>query len=71
VAPPQEIIMETRDLWEEQVNRITYQCRELLSKIEDIEERMNYFENVMLTLIVSLKNAGIIQPDPEGEYSIE
>ena len=63
--------MDSRDLWEEQVNRITRQCSEILLKIEDIEERMNYFENAFLTLIVALKQAGIIQPDPEGTHSFE
>jgi hypothetical protein len=71
MAPYEEIKMDSRDLWEDQVDRLTKQCREFSLALQDMESRMEYFENVILTLLMSLKKSGVIQLDPEGENSFE
>jgi hypothetical protein len=63
--------MDSRDLWEDQVNRLTNQCREFSLQLSNMEARMEYFENVILVLLTSLKEAGVIQLDPEGKNSFD
>tara|TARA_R110002020_G_scaffold50716_6_gene143119 strand:+ start:9064 stop:9252 length:189 start_codon:yes stop_codon:yes gene_type:complete len=57
--------MDTRDLWEEQVSRLTNKYGLLLEKIEDMDARMEYVENLVLTLLVGLKNSGVLVPAEE------
>jgi hypothetical protein len=52
--------MNTRDMWEYQVEILTKQTRLLAEKLDQMNDRMNYFENLTLTLIVALKKGGII-----------
>jgi hypothetical protein len=61
--------MDSRDLWEDHVNGLAKQCRDLALSVEQLESRMEYFENVLLTLLVGLKEAKIIQSDPDGPHS--
>ena len=63
--------MDTRDLWEDHVSGLTNQCRLLNNRVEQLEERMEYFEKVVLTLLIALKQAGIIQQDQEGDHSFD
>ena len=62
--------MDTRDLWEEQVNRLTKQFAILIGEIKSIEQRMTYLEGVVITLLVALKEGGVIvdaDADSEAE----
>jgi len=57
--------MDSRDLWEEQVSRLTKNYGLLLEKIEDMDARMEYVENLVLTLLVGLKKSGVLVPVEE------
>tara|TARA_B100000131_G_scaffold321663_1_gene373114 strand:- start:3808 stop:3990 length:183 start_codon:yes stop_codon:yes gene_type:complete len=59
--------METRDLWEDQVNRLTKTYKATLDKIESVEGRMDYVEGLLLNLIIALKEAGVIVPATDAE----
>jgi|LULN01.1.fsa_nt_gb uncharacterized protein YoxC len=59
--------MDTRDLWEEHINGLTKQVAYLLHKVKEMEERAQYFEEVVITLITALKNAGVIVDDESGD----
>jgi uncharacterized protein YoxC len=59
--------MDTNDLWEEHVKGLTRQVAYLLQKVQELEERANYYEEVIITLITALKNGGIIVDDDSGE----
>jgi len=52
--------MNTRDMWEHQVEVLTLHCQKLTSKVYDLEERMTYYEEVLGTLLMALKEAGVI-----------
>jgi hypothetical protein len=60
--------MDTRDLWEEQVQRLTNQCRLMVEQITSFDERLTFMENTMLTLIVALRDGGVIVDSDEGEH---
>ena len=62
--------METRDLWEDQVERLTKVARQLTQKVEFLEHRVEYYEKVLGTLLIALKSGGYIFEDPDGEYSM-
>ena len=47
-------------MWEHQVELLTRHCQKLTSKVYDLEERLGYMENVVLTLLAALKEAEII-----------
>jgi len=49
-----------RDMWENQVELLTKQCQRMTRKIEELEERLHYFEGVVATLLVALKEGGVI-----------
>ncbi len=59
--------MDTNDLWMNQVDLLTKQTANLLERVEHLEARLGYYENVMVTLIVALKKGGIIVEDDNGE----
>jgi len=63
--------MDSRDLWEDQVNRLTNRCSELTHEVATLEARLSYFESVVIKLLVALKEGGVIQPDPDGEHSFD
>ena len=63
--------MDSRDLWEAHIKGLTRQCQAMVRTIEQLEGRMEYFESVLLTLLVGLKEAGIIKDDPEGPHSFD
>tara|TARA_Y100000034_G_scaffold134637_1_gene203667 strand:- start:910 stop:1098 length:189 start_codon:yes stop_codon:yes gene_type:complete len=60
--------MDTRDLWEEQVQRLTNQCRLMLDQVTAFDERLTFLEHTILTLIVALKEGGVIVDSDEGEH---
>ena len=60
----------TRDMWEHQVQLLTREVNRLREELEVANERMTYFENVVLTLLMGLKDAGIIEDSDEGKYTL-
>ena len=55
-------------MWENQVELLTRHCRVLSDQVDRLEERLAYFENVVLTLLTALKDSGVIvDADPETD----
>ena len=59
--------MNTRDMWENQVELLTKHCQTLTKQIDELEQRLHYFEGVVVTLIVALKENGIITTDTQPD----
>jgi DNA-binding PadR family transcriptional regulator len=59
--------MNTRDLWENQVELLTKHCQTLTRQIDEMEQRMEYYEGVVYTLLVALKESGVIKTDVESD----
>ena len=57
--------MNTRDMWENQVELLTRHCQKLTRQVEELEARLHYFEGVVATLLVALKEGGVIVPEGE------
>tara|TARA_R110000824_G_scaffold194200_5_gene376754 strand:+ start:306 stop:512 length:207 start_codon:yes stop_codon:yes gene_type:complete len=55
-----------RDMWENQVQVLAKHCQRMTRKIEDLENRLHYFEGVVTTLLVALKESGVIVAEGEG-----
>jgi len=49
-----------RDIWENQVQVLAKHCQRMTRKIDEIEQRLHYFEGVVATLLVALKEGGVI-----------
>ena len=62
--------MNTRDMWENQVELLTRHCQALTSQVDDLQNRLQYFEDVVLTLLVALKEGGVIVESDEGEHCL-
>jgi hypothetical protein len=62
-----EIEMNTRDMWENQVELLTRQCQRMTRKIDELEQRLHYFEGVVATLLVALKEGGVIVDSSEKD----
>jgi len=65
--------MNTRDMWENQVELLTRHCQTLTQQLEQLENRLHYFEGVVATLLVALKEGGILvdssdAPEDAAEY---
>lgn len=58
--------MNTRDMWENQVELLTRHCQTLTSEMKVLEERLQYFEGVVVTLLTALVENGVITPDPDN-----
>ena len=54
------------DMWENQVELLTRQCQRMTQKIDELETRLHYFEGVVATLLVALKEGGVIVAEGEG-----
>ena len=63
--------MNTRDMWENQVELLTRHCQTLTSEMQTLEERLEYFEGVVATLLHALVKNGEIIPDPKGENTFQ
>ena len=58
--------MNTRDMWENQVELLTRHCQVLTRQMEQLENRLHYFEGVVATLLVALKEGGVIVDSDES-----
>ena len=48
------------DMWENQVELLTRHCQKMTQKIDELEQRLHYFEGVVATLLVALKEGGVL-----------
>jgi len=55
-----------RDMWENQVELLTRHCQALTQQVEQLENRLHYFEGVVATLLVALKEGGVIVDSDES-----
>ncbi len=63
--------MNTRDMWENQVELLTRHNQALERRVGELEERLTYFENVVATLLIALRDGGVIVDDEEGKHTFE
>mgnify|MGYP003627137900 FL=1 len=63
--------MNTRDMWENQVELLTRHCQNLTRQTEELEARLQYFEGVVATLLVALKEGGVLVDSSEETESTE
>ena len=49
-----------RDMWENQVELLTRHCQTLTQQVEQLENRLHYFEGVVATLLIALKEGGVL-----------
>ena len=63
--------MNTRDMWENQVELLTRHCQRLTREVEELEARLQYFEGVVATLLVALKEGGVLVDSSEETESTE
>ncbi len=61
--------MNTRDMWENQVELLTRHTQALTRQVEQLEERLHYFEGVVATLLVALKEGGVLVESSEKDAS--
>jgi hypothetical protein len=54
-------------MWENQVELLTRHCQMLTRQIEQLEERLQYFEGVVATLLVPLKEGGVLVESSEKD----
>jgi len=62
--------MDSNDLWQDHVDGLTRQVAFLLQKTQELENRLQYYEEVFVTLLTALKQSGIIIDDDEGQHSM-
>tara|TARA_R100000005_G_C4957093_1_gene175239 strand:- start:217 stop:408 length:192 start_codon:yes stop_codon:yes gene_type:complete len=62
--------MNSNDLWQEHINGLTKQVAFLLQRTQELENRLQYYEEVFITLLKALKQGGIIVDDSEGDHSM-
>ena len=62
--------MDSNDLWQEHIDGLTKQVAFLLQKTQQLENRLQYYEEVFITLLKALKQGGIIVDDNEGDHSM-
>ena len=63
--------MNTRDMWENQIDLLTRHCQVLTRQVEQLEDRLHYFEGVVATLLVALKEGGVIVTADESVTNAE
>ena len=62
--------MDSNDLWQNHIDGLTKQVAFLLHKIQELENRLEYYEEVFITLLTALKQGGVIIDDEEGTHSM-
>jgi fructose-1,6-bisphosphatase len=59
-----------RDMWENQVELLTRHCQSLTQQVEELENRLRYFEGVVATLLVALKEGGILVDSSDASEGV-
>ena len=54
------------DMWEHQVELLTKQCQRMTRKIDQTQNRLRYLEHVLTTLLLALKESGVIVDEDEN-----
>jgi hypothetical protein len=54
-------------MWENQVELLTRHCQKMTQKIDELENRLHYFEGVVATLLIALKEGGVIVDSSDNE----
>jgi hypothetical protein len=49
------------------VELLTRQCQRMTQKIDELETRLHYFEGVVATLLVALKEGGVLVDSSEKD----
>jgi uncharacterized protein YoxC len=62
--------MNSNDLWQEHIDGLTRQVAFLLQKTNELENRLQYYEDVFVALLTALKKGGVIVDDDEGQHSM-
>ena len=62
--------MRDRDIWEDHIEGLTKQVGLQQKKIEELENRSDYYEQVLITLLTALVESGIIVRNNEGEHEM-
>jgi|TARA_R100000008_G_scaffold8860_1_gene4569 DNA-directed RNA polymerase specialized sigma24 family protein len=62
--------MNSSDAWENHIEGLTKQVAFLLRRTQDLEDRLEYYEEVFITLLKALKQSGIIADDENGKHSM-
>tara|TARA_R100000315_G_C5108531_1_gene62055 strand:+ start:319 stop:513 length:195 start_codon:yes stop_codon:yes gene_type:complete len=62
--------MNSNDLWQDHIDGLTRQIAFLLQKTNELENRLQYYEEVFVTLLTALKQGGIIVDDEQGDHSM-
>jgi hypothetical protein len=55
------------NIWEDHIEGLTKQVAAQRKQIEDLENRSDYYEQVLITLLTSLVESGIIVRDEQGK----
>ena len=63
-------ISNNMNAWENHIEGLTNQVALLLNKMHIVEERLNYYEQVLATLITALKQGGVIVEDADGDHEM-
>tara|TARA_R100001163_G_C4931984_1_gene107524 strand:+ start:246 stop:431 length:186 start_codon:yes stop_codon:yes gene_type:complete len=58
------------NIWEDHIEGLTKQVALQRAKLEELENRCDYYEEVLYTLLSALVNSGIIVQDPDGEHNM-
>ena len=56
------------DLHDDQIEDLTNQIKLLTEENEELIYRLDYVEDIVLTLVMALKDAGIIVMEDDGDY---
>ena len=62
--------MDTRDMWENQVELLTQHCQSLTQEVDELRTRLQYFEDVVVTLVMALKQGGCLSMSLTMSYDV-
>ena len=54
------------DMWEHQVELLTKHGQKMTRKMDEIQNRLRYLEHVLTTLLLALKESGVIVDEDEN-----
>jgi hypothetical protein len=59
--------MNSREMWENQILLLTRHCQTLTRQVDELESRLHYYEGVVATLLVALKENGVLVPQEQSD----